>query len=81
MVEYPKRLQGNSTVERMLLEGHQVTVSSSVLGAAGGWGVGLLMLVIALGVAIVYWAHRKGRWRPGMVYGRVMGRLRPRADA
>ena len=39
-----------------------------------------LLLVVALGVAFLFWAQRKGWWRPGLVYGKVMGRLRPTAE-
>ena len=81
MVEYPKRLQENSTVERMVLDTHEFRVTASLLGGAGGWGIGLLLLILALGVASLYWVHRNGWWRPGMVYGKVMDRLRPPAEA
>ncbi len=81
IVDYPKRLQENSTVERVVLGTHATSVSTSLLGGSGGWGIGLFLLLVALGVAFLYWAHRKGWWRPGMVYGKVMSRLRPPADA
>jgi hypothetical protein len=77
IVEYPKRLQENSSLERMLLERREVTVEGSLLGASGGWGVGLLLLLVALGAAVLYWAYRRGWWRPGMFYGKVMTRVRP----
>jgi hypothetical protein len=81
IVEYPKRLQENATVERMLLERHEVAVQGTLLGSSGGWGIGLLLLLVALGAAVLYWAYRGGRWRPGMVYGRLMARARPRPGA
>ncbi|UCC92400.1 MAG: hypothetical protein JSW25_06925, partial [Thermoplasmata archaeon] len=81
ILEYPKRLQENSTIERVVLETHDVTVESTFLGASGGWGIGLLLLLIAMGVAFLYWAHRKGWWRPGMVLNKVMARIRPSPEA
>jgi len=81
IVEYPKRLQENSTVERMVLETHDVTVTSSLFGGSGGWSIGLLLLIVAAGVALLYWARRKGWWRPGMVLSKVMSKVRPAAEA
>ncbi len=75
LVEYPRRLQENSSVERMVLESREVELAGSLLSGAGGWGIGLLAVLVALGVAILFWARRRGLWRPGMVYHRVMSRL------
>jgi predicted deacylase len=81
IIEYPKRLQENSTLERVVLETHDVTLESSFMTGVGGWGMGLLLLLVAMGVAFLYWAYRKGLWRPGMVYGRIMSRVRLASEA
>ena len=81
IVEYPRVLQENSTIERMVVGTHEATVSSSFLSGSGGWGISLLLLIVAAGVALLYWTYRKGYWRPGLVYGKLMSRLRPTAEA
>ncbi len=80
-VEYPKMLQENSSIERMVLGTHETTVSSSLLSGSQAWGIGLSLVILAAGVALLYWAFRKGYWRPGLVYGKLMSRLRPTAEA
>jgi len=74
-VEYHGLVQENSTVERVLLDDRDWTVEPSLLGGGGGWAVGLLVVLLALGVAVLFWAHRRGAWRPGSVYRRVTSRL------
>ena len=81
IVEYPRVLQENSSMERMVVGTHETTVSSSFLSGSVGWGIGLLLLILAAGVALLYWTYRKGYWRPGLVYGKLMSRLRPTAEA
>jgi hypothetical protein len=64
----------------MLLGQSQLTVKGTFLGSTGGWAVGLLLILIALGAAIIYWAYRKGWWRPGLFYGKLMARVRPQVE-
>jgi len=77
VVEYPRRLQENSTSGRMVLGDEDVELSGSLLSGGGGWVVGLLLVLAVLGVAVLFWANRRGLWRPGMLYRRLssaMGR-------
>jgi hypothetical protein len=81
ILEYPKRVQENTTWERIVLETRDVTMETSFMAGSGGWGIGLLLLLIAAGVAFLYWAHKRGWWRPGMVYRKVMSRARSTPEA
>ncbi|NOQ52976.1 MAG: hypothetical protein GQ558_00050, partial [Thermoplasmata archaeon] len=80
-VTYPKLLQENATSDEIVLGFHEYSVSSSFGGVSGGWGIGLIILLIALGAAFLYWAHRKGWWRPGWAYRKVMSLVRPTPEA
>jgi hypothetical protein len=80
-VTYPKLLQENATSDEIVLGFHEYTVESSFMGGSGGWGIGLIILLIALGAAIVYWAYRKGWWRPGWAYRKLMSLVRPAPGA
>ncbi len=80
-VTYSKLLQENATTDELVLGNHEYTVTSSFAGGAGGWGNGLIILLIALGAALLYWAYRKGWWRPGWAYRKVMSLLRPAPGA
>jgi len=80
-VTYPKLLQENATSDEIVLGFHEYTVNSSFGGVSGGWGIGLTILLIALGAAFLYWAHRKGWWRPGWAYRKVMSLVRPAPEA
>ncbi len=81
LVDHPRLLVENASAGHMVLASHQHTIHTSVLAASGGWGVGLLLLVVAIGAALLYWAYQKGWWRPGWAYHRVMSRVRPAPEA
>jgi predicted deacylase len=81
IVEYTTLLVENATIERKILRTDDVTVDSSFLASSGGLGIGLFLLLIAAGVAFLFWAYQKDLWRPGMVWNRIMSRVRPSQDA
>jgi len=80
-VTYPKLLQENATSDVIMLGYHEYTVDSSFGGASGGWAMGLVILLVAIGAAFLYWAYRKGSWRPGWAYHKVFSLLRPAPEA
>ena len=81
LVDYPRMNVNNTSMGHMVLASHQHTVHTSVLGSSGGWGMGLLLLLIAIGAAVLYWAYKKGLWRPGRAYQKVMSRVSPDPEA
>ena len=72
IVEYPKLQVANATTRRAVLDISEVTVEGGVFGGSAGSGV-LLLLIIAVGLAAVYWAWHRG-WRPGWAIERLTGR-------
>jgi hypothetical protein len=79
IVENPKLLVENATIDTQVLEMEPVTIEGGGLGGSGGGG-GMLLLLVALGLAAMIWAWRRG-WRPGWALKKVRATVLPAADA
>jgi hypothetical protein len=79
IVEHPKLLVVNATIDTLVLDMEPVATEGGGLGGSGGGG-GILLLLAALGVAAMLWAWRRG-WRPGWALQKVRAMVRPSAGA
>jgi predicted deacylase len=74
IVEWPELLVENATMKRRSLPLKTVTVEGSFMASSGGWAIGLIILLVALGAAFLWWAWGRG-WRPGWAARRLLDRL------
>jgi hypothetical protein len=77
-VEHPTLLVENATWASLAVDTTSLDVRAGGLAGAGGLGLGLLALLVAVGVAALVYAWRRG-WRPGWAVRRLASGLRPSA--
>jgi hypothetical protein len=73
VVEYPRMQVANATTRREVLDVTEVAVEGGLFGGSAAGGM-LLLVLVAVGVAAVYWAWQRG-WRPGWAVARLTGRV------
>jgi hypothetical protein len=74
-VENPTLLVANASVDRFVIATTAITVEPSGF-ASGASTIGLLLILIAVGAALLLWAWKRG-WRPGWALKRVQALVIP----